>query len=307
MDCHLFISLKTNVTKEMSRVFFSILLLLCSTSIFAKTPSDVYQQTEFIISDINAIRAHQNITVSARNPGVQVAKTPLHVYSKGLELFEKVERYKAMLNLSSASIPLLPVSKVSPDSVFELLQDIRKELATIKQSLGITNTASIELVLGKTPSDVYENAWKASFLMDGLVGGLNPTYVYRNTERAIVALKNIANKINKPVTLPAIQPKQGKKPVDANIEAFKALYLVLDLQRQLNIPTARVASFPSGSITPSDVYDTTNSLLTELTRINVVLNLPAIKQINLSSQKITPNNVIENLELVQSLINQMTK
>jgi len=273
----------------------------------AKTPSDVYQQMELIVSDISAIRAHQNITDPARDPGVQVAKTPLHVYSKGLELFEKIERYKVKKSVPSTSVPLLPVTAVSPNSVFELLSSIKTELNALKKSLGVNNNQTFDLVPGKTPSDVYEHAWRASFLMDGLVGGLNPSYVYRNTERALNALQNIAKKANKTITIPSVIPVKGKAPIDANIEAFKTLYLVLDLQRQLNVPTARVASFPSGAITPSDVYDTTNSILTELTRINVSLGIDSIDQIALPTQKITPNNVIENLALVQSLLSQMIK
>jgi len=280
-------------------------LFIFSSSVTATTPSNVYQAVEQTVANIKAIRANQSIKDSVREPGIQVAKTPLHVYTKGMELFEKIQRVKTKLSLSAESLPQLPSSNVSPADVLGLVTKINASLDDIKQHMSVTITDEFAFVDGKTPSDVYEHVWRASLLMDDLAGQINPSYVFRNTEQVIAGLQKIASSMNRPVSIPEIELVKGATPLDANIEGYKVLYQLISLERKLAVKPLRVSSFPAGKITPSDVYDTTNNILAELTRINIKLDLPVIAQASLSNEKKTPSDVLGQLKKIQSILDQL--
>ena len=272
----------------------------------ASTPNEVYRSTSNLISSIEQIRLNQNITSIAKKPGVQIAKTPIHAYTKALEVFEKVIRFKESKNWSHSNLPQLPQQNVTPEDVLSVINGILKELEDVNQKLGIDFNTNTPLPEGKTPSDVYENLWKASYLFDDLVGSIGPEYVYRNTVRIEKALQKIAKKLNKSTVIidPTIIQKQ--KPIDANISGYKVLYKLAVLEKELGLIAVRVSGFPAGKITPSDVYDTTNNIIAELTRINVHLNLPSVPDVDLSTEKITPSNVVFQFKKIELLLNNIS-
>ncbi len=283
----------------------SVLTLFIAVSASATTPNHVYQSASDLAANIKELRLQKGISTTARKPGVQIAKTPIHAYTKALEVFEKVSRLSALEGLPTKSLPQLPSKKIVPADVLSLVDSIHQELARINSRLGISFNRNSELPVGKTPSDVYENLWQSSYLMDDLVGAISPTYVYRNTVRIEQGLLAIANKLNRQINQASPPKTTGKKPIDANIEGFKVLYQLVDLEKELGVPALRVSGFPAGNISPSDVYDTTNNILAELTRINVKLKLPEVPQASLSSEKITPNDVIFQFKKIQSLLQQL--
>jgi len=286
-------------------IIFATLINCIPTNLYAASPSHVYQAVEQTVADVEAIRAHQSITKPSRDPGIQVAKTPLHVYTKGMELFEKIQRVKSKLSLSSEPLPALPSSSISPNEVLGLVKKINASLMEIKTHFSISVTTDHPFVDGKTPSDVYEHIWRASLLMDELAGQISPSYVYRNTQQVIDGLKVIAQSMNKDVKLESVVLRKDAKPLDANIEGYKVLYQLISLERKLSIKSLRVSSFPAGNITPTDVYDTTNNILAELTRIYIKLNLPAIAQASLPANKKTPNDVVAQLKIIQNILTQL--
>ncbi|MCV6614820.1 MAG: hypothetical protein OIF35_07570 [Cellvibrionaceae bacterium] len=271
----------------------------------AVTPNDVYFEADKAIASIKALRKAKGLPEKAREPGVQVAKTPLHVYTKTLELYEKIQRYKKSQSLPANTIPDLPSDKVSPAKPYKLLLAINSELNGIVQSKGVSIGAKVNLQYGKTPSDVYENVWRASYLMDDLAGAISPSYVYRNLQRIQQGLLAIGQSMNMNLSVGSAEKLKGNKPADANIEAFKILYKLADLERKIGVKPSRIPTFPAGDISPSDVYDATNNILAELTKINIQKQLPVIAKGSLSSAKITPNEVVAQMLLIQKLLDQL--
>lgn len=284
-------------------VFFAF---IHTPKVIASTPNEVYQSANNLVINIEKIRQNQNVNIEARKPGVQIAKTPIHAYTKALEVYEKIIRFKQLKNWEHSSLPNLPVKKVLPSDVFAIINDITKELDDINKKLNITLTKSALLPVGKTPSDVYERLWQSSYLLDGLVGAISPVYVYRNTIRIERTLINIANQLNKETKIKELIKHKGKKPIDANIEGYKVMYQLVALEKQLGMQVVRVSSFPAGNISPSDVYDTTNNIIAELTRINVELSLPAVVSAQLSKEKITPSEVTHQFKKIQSLLSNIS-
>lgn len=284
-----------------------LMFLLFTEATQAKTPSHVFQAVDTLTNNIRNIRTHLNITETAREPGVQIAKTPLHVYAKGIEVYEKVNRFRDSKGWPVTTLPTLPSKKISPADVFTLVKRITNELEDTASRLGIPSAKEAALPVGKTPSDVYENLWKSSYLMDGIVGAISPVLVHRNTKRIEAGLHQIAKELNVQLATPDIKSVSGKKPIDANIEGFKVLYKLVELEQKLGLPPLRVPGFPAGKISPSDVYDTTNNIIAELTRINAKLALPEVPNASLSTSKITPNNVVQQFVKIQSMIDMLLR
>lgn len=284
-----------------------LMMSLLSGGAQAKTPSHVFQAVDTLTNNIHNIREHLKISVPARQPGVQIAKTPLHVYAKGIEVYEKVNRFRESKGWPVATLPILPSKKISPADVFKLVTSIISEVEDTASRLGLAHARKGRLPVGKTPSDVYENLWKSSYLMDGIVGAISPVFVHRNTLRIEANLRQIAKKMNIRLDDVEVQPISGKKPIDANIEGFKVLYRLINLEKKIGLDPVRVSGFPSGNISPSDVYDTTNNIIAELARINTKLALPKVPNAALSTTKITPNNVVQQFIKIQSMIDMLLR
>ncbi len=295
-------------TKRRLVYCFSVIFFIAAFPVTAVaiTPSEVYQKVQYIIADIEAIRAKKGVDKPARVAGVQIAKTPLHVYTKGLELYEKLYRYQASNNNTISQPPPMPVKKTTPAEVFALMQSIHTHTQAIKEQLGVTSPAQyVDLVPGKTPSDVYEIVWQASYLMDGLTDAIDPKFVFENTKKITRALMGLSKHTNKHVALEKRVAMTGKKPVDANIEGYKVLFQLVSLERKLGLQTVRVPSFPAGKIEPSDVYDTTNTILAEISRIRIKVPFDDENIVFTTPEKVTPNDVVGQMRVIQSILKQL--
>lgn len=284
---------------------FFCLILLCHALLAtaqAATPSDVHFAARAVIAELEAAKQHRGIDTATRTPGIQVGKTPLHVYSKSLELLEKVTRYQQEAGQTAAAIPELPVARVTPKEVLGLVNQSLTALRSINRANGVRVSFDEQRRTAMTPSDVYEQVWQASYLIDALVPPLKPANVLRNANMIEQGLIDLAK--HKQHTFTAVTPPQGsgKKPVDVNIEAYRALYKLAKLQRNLGIKPSPVAAFPSGKVLPEDVYDTTGNILTELIRINTQLGTGIqIKRQPVPSGAITPQQVYQQRVLPQLL------
>jgi len=310
----LFVLLLRLIMKSANRLVLASLLSLCSLifshSVVAEgiSPSHVYQNTQRLIAEIELIRNKLGVQDKPRHPGVQVKKKPIHVYAKALEVMEKVARAQARQGLKKAEVGGIPIRKISPTEVFAISERILAELHRLKQKLNITKTISEpQFVAGKRPSDVYETMWRASYLLDGVAGEIEPSFVFRNARLILAELGQISDKLGTAKLIKLPEVIAGKKPRDVNLQSFKNMHLLARLQRKLNIEPLRAPSFPSGKITPSDVYYTTNILLAELVRIKVALgiNTPRPTVTLLEGKK--PADVLAQMKLIADNISVLTK
>ena len=272
----------------------------------AKTPSHLYQQTENIIAEIRLLRQSLGIADAPRDPGVQVKKRPLHVYAKSLEIVEKIARAQKRLGLDPVAVPQIPLQKITSGDVFDVTQLVLQQVRRIKAKEGINQTiAPAPLTENKTPSDVYENMWRASYLMDGLAGPTDPNLVYRNTQYILSELALIAPKLGVFLNGSAPAPLAGKTPVDVNIEGFKNLHKTSILQRKLALTPLRVPTFPGGKITPADVFDTTNMLLAELVRLKVHFGIGQARAYMAPPQGKKPADVLAQMQQIGTSLDAM--
>ncbi len=269
------------------------------------TPSHVFQQSQIIVQKIEQIRTVAKVNEPARTPGVQMNKKPLHVYSKALEVMEKISRYQSKLGIDTVTTGQIPMRKVTPAEVFEQTQLILGELSKILEAQKSPDSSiDVPFVAGKGPSDVYEVMWQASYLLDSLAGQTSPNEVFRNTQYIMEELSIIAKNLN--VELKGtVRDTAPKTPKDVNLEAFKALHKVGRLERYLDMPPVNSAPFPAGNILPTDVLDTTNTILAELARIKVELGIKTPRKNRSAPSGKTPTAVYQQVHLITTRLDTL--
>ncbi|MDD9942327.1 MAG: hypothetical protein OXU20_14870, partial [Myxococcales bacterium] len=267
------------------------------------TPSQVFQQTRRIISKIRRLRVAQGATDIPRDPAVQAHKYPIHVYAKCLEVLEKVTRFEADLGLSPGALGQIPIARVRPAEVFNCTQDVLHELDRISGAVGLApSDERFPLLPGKAPADVYRNMWRASFLLDGVVGQVSPSYVYRNTQYILSELDLIAATLGVHLAGRAPEPQPDRMPVDVNLQGFMVLYVLASIERALGIAPLVVGDFPPGSIQPSDVYDTTGTIMAELVRIKAKLGITAQRATLAVLESTDPPHVHAQMVLIRNRV-----
>lgn len=210
------------------------------------------------------------------------------------------------MGITSVNVGQIPRKDVKPVKVMSNVRLILRHLGKIKESKNITaKNSRAPFVGGKTPTNVYENMWHASYMMDGISDEINPSYVYRNTELILTDLRVIADKMGKSVSGVASAPVAGKTPTDVNREGFNSFRKLVELQNNLGMEPFNVHPFPGGRITPSDVYDTTYNLIAELVRVKIELgisngraNVPVLDDKN-------PSDVLTKMQLISSYLDQI--
>jgi len=272
------------------------------------TPSHVFQKTQQIIEEIYILRDTIGLTDTPLEPDEQKSKSPIHVYTKGLELLEKVSRAERKLGMAPAEVGELPLKKITPTDVAILADSILLELGKMKQQLAIDGKApKIKFVGGKTPSHVYTNMWRASYMMDGLTGKLTPNDVFRNVQYIQDEMELIATNMNVELDLESTKADSRKSPKDVAQQGMLALYKIAALQRRLGMDSTGVPSFTLVRITPSDVYDITNMLLAEVLRIKIFLEIPLPRGSHPALIGKTPTDVYAEMKLVADNMNKLTK
>lgn len=237
-----------------------------------KTPSHVFQQAKSLEMDIMALVEAENMPKGKAESNVQINKLPVHVFAKATEVNQKIIRLQKQLGVTPSEVRKIPVREITPSDVYAMVSYLRLEISPILEARNIS-PAEAGFVDGKTPSNAYEQLMKVSLALDSVIGRINSNLVYQNVQQIQFDLDLISEHLE--VKQAHKQPNlvTDCKELDVNIEAFKNLYRIAKLERRLGMESVRVEDFPVGEITSSEVFDTTHSMIAELTRIKAKLNL----------------------------------
>lgn len=298
----------------MSRILLLFIILITLNPSFAApewgqvTPSHVFQQTQIIIQEIEILREAIGIMDIPFEPEPQTAKTPIHVYSKGLEVLEKIARVERKLGMAPAQVPQIPLKPVIPKDVFQLTQTILDELRKIKAQLAIGDEpAEIPFIGAKTPSHVYEEMWRASYMLDGLTGSITPNEVHRNTQYLVDEIELIAAKLKVNLEMDPPPVTGRKRPKDAAQQALLAFYKLANLQNRLRMDSASIPAIILVRVTPSDVYDITNMLMAEIVRVKVHMGITLPRSERLLPAGKKPSDVYAMLRLVNTNLDKLIR
>ncbi len=293
------------------RVLLPALLFVPVVTVTAadKSSSHVYQITENIVSEIDILREAIGVYDEPTEPDPQWGKSPIHVYSKGLEVLEKISKAQRKLGMIPSEVGEIPLREVAPSDTFELAEKILLQLRSMKEQLYVDDKIEeAEFVGAKMPSQVYENLWVASYMLDGLTPPIKAKDVYRNIRYLHEELGLIATKLG--VTLDLESPKiKGRKRLrHVGQQALRALYKVRNLELRLDEMIAtNVPNITLVRITPSDIYDMTNMLLAEMVRIKVHLKIELPRGDQSTPGRVKTKEVFAQMLLVVNNLQKVIK
>ena len=239
------------------------------------TPSHVFRATRDLIAEIEILRRELGADDYPPEAELQEDRAPVHVYAKTLEVMGKVARVQSRLGMEAAKAGRIPIKDVQPKDVLESCGMIMNAIGQIKSQMVIgEQIVPAPFQGGKTPSMVYKNLADASFLLDGLAGrSLTPNDVYRNTLYILDELELVAAKLRAPIVLEAPTVEGRKTPKDVAQQVLRASYKIVNLQTRLGMDASSVPNLTLVRVTPSEVFDATNMLLAEMTRIKYHLDI----------------------------------
>lgn len=284
-----------------------IALLMSNTIVFgAVTSDDVFREALILERQIDLLREATNNTHDIKKPQPQKNKSPVHVYAKSLEVREKIAAVQKLYGLETIDSRSIPSSEIAATDVLNAVVGLTTAMSTVLQSHNLIDPTGRSIATGNTPNEVYEKLWLISNSLDTFIGPIQPSSVHVSVTHALIGVKQIAQKIN--VEIPDLMSaRAGVDPKDVNIEGYRNLYRLGKLQRELGLSTIPVGTFPIGSITPADVYDTTNIILAELSRLRVRLKIPSPSYEKVNAEVDDPAVVLVQMQQIGQISNLLIK
>lgn len=271
-------------------------------------PSHVFRATRDLVAEIHILRRELGADDYPPEAEPQEDRAPVHVYAKTLEVMSKVARVQRRLGMSPAAVGQIPIKDVQPADVLESVAGIIGELRDIKTQMVIREEiVAAPFENGKTPSMVYKNLADASFLLDGLAGRpLTPNDVFLNTQYLLDELELVAAKLRAPLARD-VPPAEGQKtPRDVAQQVLRASYKMVNLQNRLGMDASSVPTLTLVRVTPSVVYDATNMLLAEMTRIKHHLGINIPREPRPDPRNKAPTDVFRQVLLVIANLDNMS-
>ena len=149
-----------------------------------------------------------------------------------------------------------------------------------------------------TRTDVYRQLWKISKAFDPLLGvrGFTPSDVYAESENIIQLVRFL--RVTQNLSGMPKKPKKthGKRPNHALASAYHLQKKIHDAERNLWMPAISVPEIEKRVITPAEVHDALQTIMSELQRIKFRLGVEVpLREVAVIPNK-TPDDVIQNLE-----------
>jgi len=244
------------------------------------TPTDVYLQSQIIVSNSVYLRQSQGNFKKIKKKKVKDNLHPNHALNASRELLIKLAQIEKKLCLNPTEIPSKANSVTTSGHVYDSLQTVIAEMQRIKTRLGIERYFEIDDSLeNKTSSNVVSNLLYAKDLLPDFNFNKNltqydrkkliksPNEVFALTESIINKLEVIASykglntQINQPPYIYNLSQK------DVYQKAIESLEKTLKLRTQEGFFKSKVPTKPFRKITKSEVYELIQRLDSSITLI----------------------------------------
>jgi len=280
--------------------FFSSLLLALE-----KSPSDVFSESIVLKKMVVELRRENGVTAKLPKIEKQKNKLPRHVLQKTLEILTKVNKYREIHNYGEITVPPVPPRDITPQDVFNNVQRLKVEIAFLLKDKKILSRKKFVLkkYINKTPSDVYRVLWSVSLAFDKLLGqGFTPTDVYLQTQQIVEGIKflRMTQRENEIVVLPV--KKEDQHPNHALYKSIDLIRALSNVQRKLWMKPVPVPKVQHRVISPTEVYDSLQTVNAELNRISRRLGVERSFNAQTTTTKKTPADVVQNLEYAIALL-----
>lgn len=273
------------------------------------TASHIYQATSDLISEIEILREAMGVTVYPVEAELQEDRAPVHVYSKSLEVLEKISAAQRRLGIDPARIGQIPVKDIIPGDVYRSVQNSLAEVRRIKEQLVIEDQIRpAPLEGGKTPTYVYQHLGDASFLLDGLVGHpVDPNDVYNHIVFLHDEMELIAAKLKVALDLDPPVIDQRKRMKEVAQQVLRATFKIINLQTRLGMDASGVPQITLVRVSPAEVYEATNVLLAEMVRIKAHLDIRLPREEHALHRNKRPRDVFAQVLLLIRNLDTLAK
>jgi len=258
-------------------LFFIVLAYVVYQVQFSSTttPSHVYQLTEKIALELAAVQQLKKVESKPIHYAPE-GREPRHVLQKAREVMLRVQALRSLHKLPTESDPLLTVRTVTPENVWQLVNQILS--ATRELRVDIHPTAMVAeppFVSGKTPSDVYRNLIKVNQMLESLGAPIQqPKDVYRIVLTLLDDLETIRLSLNINCDFKTLPATLDKQPADVYTLGFQLHQAVNKLHAEFGAKDAvidRYLAANAGEINPADVLELMNNILANVADIKAAL------------------------------------
>ena len=284
---------------------FLFLCLLLVSVLFAsvKTPSDVYSESLVLKQMLEHLRFENGVKEPLKEIELQKNKLPRHVLQKSIEVLRKVDKYREIHEMGAISVPPVPSRDITPQDVYKNVERLKEEVALLLVDKAESKQFDYKQFSNKTPSDVYRELWIISLGFDALLGqGFTPTDVYAQTEQIVEIIQFLrqSQREKKQLTLPTL--KSNQHPNHALYKSVELIAKISKAEKKLWMSSVPVPVVEQKVISPTEVYDSLQTVIAELNRISRRLGLERNFALKLPNGKKTPADVVQNLEYAIALL-----
>ena len=272
------------------------------------TPSDIYRVIQDLVAEIALLREEVGVSGLPAEMELQPERLPIHVYTKTLEAQSKVIRIQSRFGVPAAQSGRIPFKEVDwgdvEQSVLHILDELRKIKARWEMD-GEIESATLEV--GMTPAQVYQRLSYASSLLDGLLGRpLTPDDVFLNCASIMGDLELLASELGVALDLevPEVDGVESWKDVARHIKL--AMLRITNLQTGLGMKASIMPKLTMVRVTPSEIFDYSNTLLAETARIKFRLGIDTLPEELPDSDGKTAADVVAMLRGITNALDAIT-
>jgi len=281
-------------------ILFSFLFSFSNALIKDKNSNDVYCEALILQNKIVHLADEKSINPKYLNPHKVTNKSPRHVFQKAIEVLQKINKYRQNTNLGEISIPSFPSTKITSEDVYFQIVRLNKELDILLNNVFCPHIKALSIkktYTNKTSNDNYFILWKASLAMDELLGrGFSPTDNYEQSVLVLDIINFLRNSQNIYEDIEKPKKKKRKHPNHVLYATNNLLNKIAKVEKRLWIEPVDVPSNPQRIINPTEVYDSLQTVVTELKRIRKRLGLERLYEVKTVEDVKTPSDVLQNVE-----------
>jgi hypothetical protein len=285
-----------------------ILIFLSSYSfgvIKDKDSNDVYAQAYILKSKIVHLAGEKNIKAKYMKLPTFSNKSPRHVFQKSLEVLKKINKYRENTNLGEVNVPLYSSKVITSEDVYLKVLRLNQEIDLLLENVSCPHIAELsktKIYTNKNSNDNYRELWSASLAMDELLGkGFTPIDTYEQAVLIIDTIKFIRNSQNIYEDIPKPKKKNRKHPNHVLYATNKLLEKISKAEKKLWMEPVDVPENPQRIITPTEVYDSMQTIITELVRIRKRLGIERFYEAPVIEEFKTPSDVLQEVEYAIAL------
>jgi len=277
------------ITHAFLNTCFSLLLLtlLSSTAVFSATPialqneditpPQVFLHISRVQAELELLRHHmgkpkfnkEHLTFKVHDAA------PREVFYQALTLFKKTGQLSFEHLRVHTGKPTTPINNIKPADVFDLADNVLKQIRTIKAHIGIQKKIKEPtLDKQKTPTHVLLATMQANRQINVLLDQkFAPKDVFKKVSLAIGYSAKLLASFPSAIRIPKPEVLQtGKQPADVFHRLVKSYNLIHNIAARSKITTLQLEVQNSlHKIAPSDVYDIASLIVSDLAYINTKL------------------------------------